>query len=716
MSQSSSPHSNQRTDINDASVEGQVSQAGRDNIQNQGQGNIYKDVTINNYSYPKADASVSLSRQEYLNRQSLLHKVRNSWINGVLEQSLYKKAKIELGLEQWFDVLDLTWVMPEQPRQPLPSGTKAIDKFDELGTGARTLLILGAPGAGKTTTLLELACDLLNRAEQDVNQSIPVVFNLSSWTTSRQKIADWLVQELNTKYQVSKTLGQTWIQNQQLLLLLDGLDEVHQIQRNACVMAINEFSQDYGQTDIVVCSRIKDYEALSHRLHFQGAIFIQPLTPEQSDRYLQQAGKELAGVRAALQICPTLREVVQTPLILSIMTLAYQGMSLTELPRLSFKEQRKHLFDTYIQRMLERRSSDRRYSKEQTVRYLSWLAQKMLRESQTIFLIERLQIFPLFTSPFKTVHQKWLYIILITFMAGLVNGLIFGLGSGLTYGLSRGFMIGAIALATTSVTQVLGVQLFFVAQQQSPAGSQTPQKRVLYSLCSGLFLGPSFGFLALAGMPSNLQVGLIIGLLGGLVTGSLDWFLNGIIVMNMTNPVESLHWSWKSARNNLIFWFSVALPFGLLLSFLGILGKSLTVGLISGLFVALFAGLLGGLKSGSGIGTKTIPNQGIWLAAKTSFSVAIVATLLLFLMSQATHVPLFFPVSEGLLMGLYLGGAACMVHFTLRIVFFLSKCMPWNYARFLDWAVDRLFLQKVGGGYIFIHRLLMEHFAAIDIQ
>ncbi len=37
--------------------------------------------------------------------------------------------------------------------------------------------------------------------------------------------------------------------------------------------------------------------------------------------------------------------------------------------------------------------------------------------------------------------------------------------------------------------------------------------------------------------------------------------------------------------------------------------------------------------------------------------------------------------------------------------------MPWNYARFLNYATQLTFLQKVGGGYIFTHRLLMEHFA-----
>ena len=39
----------------------------------------------------------------------------------------------------------------------------------------RTLLILGEPGAGKTTTLLELTRDLLNRAEQGLDYRIPIV-------------------------------------------------------------------------------------------------------------------------------------------------------------------------------------------------------------------------------------------------------------------------------------------------------------------------------------------------------------------------------------------------------------------------------------------------------------------------------------------------------------------------------------------------------------
>ena len=38
--------------------------------------------------------------------------------------------------------------------------------------------------------------------------------------------------------------------------------------------------------------------------------------------------------------------------------------------------------------------------------------------------------------------------------------------------------------------------------------------------------------------------------------------------------------------------------------------------------------------------------------------------------------------------------------------------IPWHYARFLDYTTERMFLQRVGGRYRFIHDLLRDHFAA----
>jgi hypothetical protein len=53
-------------------------------------------------------------------------------------------------------------------------------------------------------------------------------------------------------------------------------------------------------------------------------------------------------------------------------------------------------------------------------------------------------------------------------------------------------------------------------------------------------------------------------------------------------------------------------------------------------------------------------------------------------------------------------------HVALRILLTAKHVIPWNYPRFLDYCAERIFLRKVGGGYIFVHRMLMEYFASLD--
>jgi hypothetical protein len=78
---------------------------------------------------------------------------------------------------------------------------------------------------------------------------------------------------------------------------------------------------------------------------------------------------------------------------------------------------------------------------------------------------------------------------------------------------------------------------------------------------------------------------------------------------------------------------------------------------------------------------------------------------------------LFFGLGGGLFVGLATGlrygGRACLQHLVLRLSLWYYGCTPRRYADFLDYAAERLFLRRVGGGYIFIHRLLQEHFAAM---
>lgn len=372
----------------------------------------------------------SLTREEYRYRKVLLDKVKNFWAKGVLENSLHSKVLIELGLEKQPSAVQPSFTgveeFPNNYREELPKGTKAIDVFEEIGTG-RTLLILGEPGSGKTITLLKLAQSLIARTESNLSLPIPVVFNLSSWASKRQTIEKWLTQQLYDSYEVSKSLSKTWIEEQQLILLLDGLDEVKAEYRNHCIRELNQFIHSHGVTEMVVCCRIKDYEALEEKLNLQSAIYIQALTQSQIYQYLEQAGEGLLALKKLLQQDSELLDFATSPLILSVMSLAYQNCSLEELPTKGLLEQRyTRIFDDYIERMFQRRQSSQQYPEHQAKYWLIWLAKNMFKESQTIFFIEQLQPFCL-----QLRRQYISYKLKVFFISGLIGGLVIGLISGL---------------------------------------------------------------------------------------------------------------------------------------------------------------------------------------------------------------------------------------------------------------------------------------------
>jgi hypothetical protein len=71
-----------------------------------------------------------------------------------------------------------------------------------------------------------------------------------------------------------------------------------------------------------------------------------------------------------------------------------------------------------------------------------------------------------------------------------------------------------------------------------------------------------------------------------------------------------------------------------------------------------------------------------------------------------------FVLVGGLVGGMQTGGETCLKHIVLRLALIRNGSTPWNYVRFLDYASERILLRKVGGGYAFIHRMLLDHFAA----
>ena len=628
-----------------------------------------------------------LTQREYRYRQALLNRVKDSWIKGFLANALHTHVLIECNTKERPDAVKRPFDDVDDVPVELDESFEELQETEicaEMGTG-KTLLILGEPGTGKTITLLKIAQRLVARSEQDLSQPIPVVFALSSWGNKRQNIAEWLVDELKNRYKVPPSLGKTLIEQEELILLLDGLDEITEKYRNAFVRDLNQFIENHGVTDIVVCSRVREYEALSERLKLSSAICIQPLTSQQVYQYLDEAGNQLIHLKALLQQDTELEEFARNPLILSVMSLAYRDCSLAELlNQLSSREQRyQRLFETYIKRMFQRGKKNKLYSERQTKLWLHWLAKNMVKESQTVFLIE--QLHPNYLENKNKVNL--FYRSGTVLMTALISGLI-----------------------SVPIWLILGLlNQLFVNKGQWVAGLITV-------------------------VPKGMIAGLIFGLIVGL--GKLE-----------IKPVESIKWSWKEARKGLtgglIFGVFSGLLFGLMASVnpleptfqpLGRVGIGLMKGLSSSLYGILIYCMSRGFR-GSEIDTRIFPNQGIWKSARSAgllgllgglvvglLQVLIVGLIVGSILGQKIGLmtllpPLIGGSLYGLFLGLIFGGsAACIQHLTLRLILYFHKYAPWNYARFLNYAADCLFLQKVGGGYIFVHRMLLEHFAGMKLD
>ncbi|MEM8721766.1 MAG: NACHT domain-containing protein [Cyanobacteria bacterium P01_G01_bin.39] len=276
--------------------------------------NKLRDV-LDNFGQTIIKRDKPISKFEYQQRQIFLDKVQEFWIDGFLKTSFYFNTAIDdlevipFDIDASYNILQRTGII-----------------INEIGDG-KTLLILGEPGSGKTIALLQLAERLIKKTRNHMEKPIPVVFNLSSWGEKRQPLKDWLIEELKDKYQVPKAWSKPWIRDRQLTLLLDGLDEVKAEYRDDCIIAINQFLADHIGTEIVVCSRIKDYDALKERIALSSVICIQPLSRQQVLDLLKNVDDSLIGLKNVIEKDREISDFARTPLILNMMTWTYHGWS-----------------------------------------------------------------------------------------------------------------------------------------------------------------------------------------------------------------------------------------------------------------------------------------------------------------------------------------------------------------------------------------------------
>lgn len=233
----------------------------------------------------------------------------------------------------------------EQPKTKDSVGSydivTALENYDRL-------VILGDPGSGKSTSLRYLAYKICShRSDNNWLQSyVPIIIKAADYakyhSNTGRSLSEYII-EINKKYGL---LFSESLENNKLIILFDGLDEVNETsKRHVVVEKLNSFIAQYHSVKIVVSSRIVGYKETQlgcRFFHFevekfsddQILLFINnwySSIASYSDNNLDYASQEAEKLYHSIKQNSSVYKLACNPLLITIIALInYQGNKLPE--------------------------------------------------------------------------------------------------------------------------------------------------------------------------------------------------------------------------------------------------------------------------------------------------------------------------------------------------------------------------------------------------
>lgn len=246
---------------------------------------------------------------------------------------LREHARTKFAESPWHDYFQTVSIQPARILPLQKEQDAALSEADLVrAMQGGSLLLLGEPGAGKTTSLLALARDLAS-----AGPLMPVFVPLGRydgdfWETLGEALA------LGAE-RVSRPVARELVESGALVLLLDGINEVQDPDLHARLTSeLNESTAPDEPTlhsHWIVSGRIHDYQQTHHQLvHLERRRWeMQPFTADLIYQLLADALDRAQGLALYQEMGESVRELCANPLLLNMVLAVHRQHGKTPVGR-----------------------------------------------------------------------------------------------------------------------------------------------------------------------------------------------------------------------------------------------------------------------------------------------------------------------------------------------------------------------------------------------
>jgi hypothetical protein len=284
------------------------------------------------------------------------------------------------GISRFESIEDLEKAFREQPERSFQRKNSKKQDGLKVGNEKQYLMVLGGPGAGKSTFLRKMGLEALKGLGGGyVHECIPVLLELKNFTAPDVELETAIAQEFRIcGFPSPDIVTQKLLEQGKLLILFDGLDEVPTKNLDEAIRQIQNFVDQYDKNRFIASCRVAAYRhnfrrfsdvAMADFSQDQIKEFIFNWFNSDADRDANTAQKCWHLMQKPEYRCA--RELAQSPLLLTLLCLVYHSSQ-------NFPQNRSVLYRKALRVLLEEWAAEKRIMTDEVYQGLNTELEEVL--------------------------------------------------------------------------------------------------------------------------------------------------------------------------------------------------------------------------------------------------------------------------------------------------------------------------------------------------